>query len=1665
MKYHTTNNAPGPKTRGPMMTPLEKRLMLDASLPVLTGAVLWLDAADKTTVKDGDGDNAATGTGGANNGFSGSVATWVDKSGAGNNLTNTTASQQPTYANTLNGNSVITFDGTNDVLSNSGAVISGANYTTFIVFERTNTGTVRNAVYELGGTGTRNAIYYNNTANKQSYYLNSIFYNYTTNYVPGNYEILNISQSGTAYTGRVNGTLDLSGTGATRATTTGIYLADDSTGGDAMQGRVAEFIVYNRVLTADERHDVETYLAGKWGLTVPDTAPTVSTNTGATVNQGSNITIGSALLASTDIDNSESSLNYKITSLTTHGTLTNINTAHTYTLGESFTQADIDAGYIKYTHDNSTNFTDSFTFTVNDAYLSTTSNTFSFTVTPSNHAPQFQGWTLVSSENFESGATGWSNTLTENGGTYLTNFLGRHSQEAGVQSTYKTYTMTGTQDYTVITFDMYKIDSWDGESFKIFVNDSVVFNVALNQSTFASPVDGVSGAVSYTVTDTTPYLANFAFASYNDQIMHFTLTISNAAAANLKLGFSSTLDQATSDESWGVDNINIYEVKTGGSPGPYSIVENAPNGKVVGAITAKDQDVGDVLAYSIVGGTGVGVFNLNSSTGVITVANSSALNYESVTSYTLDIKVTDNGTPAMSSTKTITINVTDMPENTAPTIAALGPLTVAENAANNTVIGTAIGSDVDGNTITYSITGGNTDNIFAINAATGAIRISSNTNLNYDFRNTYTLTIAATDNGFGSLVGTRNVVVNITDVNEAPTFNIPQSFLDQNPYLRYNAATGNFYQYVATTANYTAATTAAAAATLNGVAGHLATITSAAENAYVRALGSGVLWLGGSDSVTEGIWIWAGDGVEGGAVFSNVSTSQNGYYTNWAAGQPDNSSNEDHLEMSAAGTWNDALLTVAKSYVIEWEGAAVMAALGNGPFTIAENPVLNQVVGSVHARDQDAGDTLTYSITGGTGSSYFAIDSSTGEITVTNPAALDYETATSYTLTTRVQDAGGLFSTQSVTINITDVNEAPVLDVNAGITLNEGASKVITNTMLSSSDVDASPDSALIYTVTDATDNGILFNTNTNASLALNSTFTQGDVDNGYIRYIHNDGETTSDSFQFTVSDGLITLPSATFSIIVTPVNEGPSFDAIQALLNADASLHYNAATGNFYKYVPFSTDYATATANANAMALNGVGGYLAHSNSAAENAFLMSLIGGSVWLGGSDSDVEGTWVYVGGAEDGTAFWQGTSGGSAQNGNYTNWTAGEPNDYSSSEDSVQLLGNGEWNDINAGANSPYIVEWDGASVLAGTTNGPYTINESSAINATVGTVLAYDYDVGDHLTYSIMGGSGAGVFSVNASTGEIKLVSPVNYEVINSYTLDLRVQDSGGLFDTISIIIDINDVNDAPDNLLLSGPHNVTENVAIGTSVGFLTTHDEDPADTHIYTIVTNPGGKFMLVGDELQTAAAIDYEQNQSFTIVIRTDDGHGGTLDKSFIINVNDEPDTATSPPTANPNGSVNTYIAPEKESAPDINTITASFRNNDDEFSNFYSQQILRENLTFKLRDILQSGEQIDHRLEEDIENYLMDRMFVTDSYLDTPQDISGNRSSFTNLREALSFLQQVADSADGTHDKVDETHKARLAALPMSTIDRQFVDVMTYHQERAAKLRAALMRKEG
>ncbi len=103
------------------------------------------------------------------------------------------------------------------------------------------------------------------------------------------------------------------------------------------------------------------------------------------------------------------------------------------------------------------------------------------------------------------------------------------------------------------------------------------------------------------------------------------------------------------------------------------------------------------------------------------------------------------------------------PTNTAPVFTDGAPATrtIAENTAAGQHIGTAItATDADNDTLTYTL-GGTDAASFGIDATTGQLKTKAA--LNYETKNTYTVTITVSD---GSLTDTITVTINVTDINE-----------------------------------------------------------------------------------------------------------------------------------------------------------------------------------------------------------------------------------------------------------------------------------------------------------------------------------------------------------------------------------------------------------------------------------------------------------------------------------------------------------------------------------------------------------------------------------------------------------------------------------------------------------------------------------------------------------------------------------------------------------------------------------------------------------------------------------------------------------------------------------------------------------------------------------
>ena len=147
-----------------------------------------------------------------------------------------------------------------------------------------------------------------------------------------------------------------------------------------------------------------------------------------------------------------------------------------------------------------------------------------------------------------------------------------------------------------------------------------------------------------------------------------------------------------------------------------------------------------------------------------------------------------------------------------------------------------------------------------------------------------------------------------------------------------------------------------------------------------------------------------------------VMESDNGYYLRATATYTD-----------AAGT--DMAMEYSPATMMVTMNAAPMFDSETGTREVAENTAAGDPVGApVTAMDADAGDTLTYSLSG-TDAASFDIDGATGQITVGTGTMLDFEaTQNTYMVTVTASD-GTDSDSIDVTITVTDVDEGMPMDL------------------------------------------------------------------------------------------------------------------------------------------------------------------------------------------------------------------------------------------------------------------------------------------------------------------------------------------------------------------------------------------------------------------------------------------------------------------------------------------------------------------------------------------------------------------------------------------------------------------------------------------------------------
>ncbi|XP_039531924.1 protocadherin beta-16-like isoform X21 [Pimephales promelas] len=179
-----------------------------------------------------------------------------------------------------------------------------------------------------------------------------------------------------------------------------------------------------------------------------------------------------------------------------------------------------------------------------------------------------------------------------------------------------------------------------------------------------------------------------------------------------------------------------------------------------------------------------------------------------------------------------------------------------------------------------------------------------------------------------------------------------------------------------------------------------------------------------------------------------------------------------------------------------------------------------------------------------------------------------------------------------------------------------------------------------------------------------------------------------------------------------------------------------------------------------------------------------------------------------------------------------------------------------------------------------------TITENAQKDTILTIVSASDADDGSNsvVTYYISDTMGyvADKFLVNEKTGEVMLNSPVDYEKVSHYELNIQAKDQGGLSNACKVIIDVLDINDnSPSIKILSSSHSVTEGSKSGTVVAMLNVDDLDSGvngqvqcfiSEDIPFAITSQSRSFFSV----QTEQELDRERESEYNIsVICTDEG----------------------------------------------------------------------------------------------------------------------------------------------------------------------------------------------
>ncbi|XP_016148051.1 protocadherin-23 [Sinocyclocheilus grahami] len=178
--------------------------------------------------------------------------------------------------------------------------------------------------------------------------------------------------------------------------------------------------------------------------------------------------------------------------------------------------------------------------------------------------------------------------------------------------------------------------------------------------------------------------------------------------------------------------------------------------------TDSDSGVNGQISYFIVDGNHNNAFVIDSVRGIL--ATNAVLDREIVSSYKLILQAEDMGSPPLTGTCTVRVQVVDVNDNS-PTIPSMEPVTIAENLPVGYIVTQVTANDVDlSPSATYRfIEMDQTSRCFAVDQYSGVITTTKS--LNYEDQAVHTLRVEASDSVHQTEA---EISIKVLDVNDNP---------------------------------------------------------------------------------------------------------------------------------------------------------------------------------------------------------------------------------------------------------------------------------------------------------------------------------------------------------------------------------------------------------------------------------------------------------------------------------------------------------------------------------------------------------------------------------------------------------------------------------------------------------------------------------------------------------------------------------------------------------------------------------------------------------------------------------------------------------------------------------------------------------------------------------